>query len=125
MSELREARLSKTKSLINRGLNPYAETFEISHSSKYLIENYDFLENGQEFNLNVSIAGRVLAKRIMGKIAFFSISDQEGTIQLYLDKLIIDENIDHSSKHLSFDDLKELVDIGDWIGVKGIIKKTN
>ena len=125
MSEFREARLSKTKSLIDRGLNPYAETFDVSHSSKFLIENYDYLENGQEFNLNVSIAGRVLAKRIMGKIAFFSISDQEGNIQLYLDKLIIDKIIDHSSKHLSFDDLKELVDIGDWIGVKGIIKKTN
>ena len=125
MSEFREARLSKAKSLLDRGFNPYSETFVVSHDSKFLIDKYEFLENGQEFNLNVSIAGRVLAKRIMGKIAFFSISDQEGPIQLYLDKLIIDNNIEDSSKHLSFDDLKELVDIGDWIGVKGILKKTN
>ncbi len=125
MSEFREARLSKAKSLLKRGFNPYSETFVVSHDSKFLIDKYDFLENGQEFNLNVSIAGRVLAKRIMGKIAFFSISDQEGSIQLYLDKLNIDNNIEGSSKRLSFDDLKELVDIGDWIGVKGILKKTN
>jgi len=125
LSEFREARLSKAKSLLDRGLNPYAENFDVSHNSKFLKDKYDYLESGQEFNLNVSIAGRVLAKRIMGKIAFFSISDQEGPIQLYLDKLIIDKNSDHSSKHLSFDDLKELVDIGDWIGVKGILKKTN
>ena len=125
MSEFREARLSKAKSLLDKGFNPYSETFVVSHNSKFLIEKYQFLENGQEFNLNVSIAGRVLAKRIMGKIAFFSISDQEGTIQLYLDKLIIDNNIENSSKYLSFEDLKELVDIGDWICVKGILKKTN
>ena len=125
MSDFREARLSKAKSLLDRGFNPYAETFTISHNSKYLVDNYDYLDNGQEFDLNVSIAGRVLAKRIMGKIAFFSIRDQEGTIQLYLDKLIINENIEKSSKRMSFEDLKEFVDIGDWIGVTGIIKKTN
>ena len=125
MPEFREARLIKAKSLLDKGFNPYVDKFNISHNSKFLIDKYDYLENGQEFNLDVSIAGRVLARRVMGKIAFFSISDQEGTIQLYLDKLIIDENIDHLSKHLSFDDLKELVDIGDWIGVRGTIKKTN
>ena len=125
MSEFRETRLSKAKSLLNRGLNPYAETFDISHNSKFLIDKYDYLENGQEVDLNISIAGRVLARRIMGKIAFFSISDQEGDIQLYLEKQIIDKNADHSLKHLSFNDLKELVDIGDWIGVKGTLKKTN
>ena len=59
----------------------------------------------------------------MGKIAFFRISDQEGSIQLYLEKLIIDS--DNNNKKLCFEDLKELVDIGDWIGVHGSIKKTN
>jgi len=125
LSEFKEARLGKAKSLFNRGLNPYAETFDISHNSKFLKDKYDYLENGQEIDLNVSIAGRVLARRIMGKIAFFSISDQEGAIQLYLDKQIIDNNAEHSLKHLSFNDLKELVDIGDWIGAKGTLKKTN
>ena len=124
MSEIREARLLKANSLINKGFQPYAETFKISHSTKFLTENYDYLDNGQELNLNVSLAGRVLAKRVMGIIAFFTITDQEGKIQLYLEKKIVDD-FESSAKLLSFDDLKETVDIGDWMGVYGTIKKTN
>ena len=60
----------------------------------------------------------------MGKIAFFTINDQEGQIQLYLEKNIINNN-ELNSRFLSFEDLKEIVDIGDWIGVYGTIKKTN
>ena len=65
-----------------------------------------------------------MAKRVMGKIAFFTISDQDGQIQLYLDKKIINLNLE-KQKLLSFEDIKEIVDIGDWIGVNGTIKKTN
>jgi len=121
LSDFREARLNKAQSLIQKGYSPYAEKFNVTHTSKFLIDTYSYLENGEEFDLNVSIAGRVLAKRVMGKLAFFSISDQEGPIQLFLDKLVINQ-CDHN---LSFEDLKEIVDIGDWIGVQGIIKKTN
>tara|TARA_Y100000589_G_scaffold328231_1_gene371892 strand:+ start:346 stop:1848 length:1503 start_codon:yes stop_codon:yes gene_type:complete len=121
LSEFREARLNKAKSLIQKGVEPYSDKFEVTHTTKFLLENYNYLDNGQELDLEVSLAGRVLARRVMGKIAFFSISDQEGPIQLFLDKYIIDQN----NKKLSFEDLKELVDIGDWIGVKGSLKKTN
>ena len=65
-----------------------------------------------------------MAKRVMGKIAFFTIVDQEGQIQLYLEKRVIDCNLENQ-KLLSFEDIKEIVDIGDWIGVFGTIKKTN
>ena len=123
MSEFREARLSKAQILISKGFDPYSENFKVTHSTKHLIEKFSFLKSGEEFDLDVSIAGRVLAKRVMGKIAFFSISDQEGSIQLYLEKLIIDS--DNNIKKLCFEDLKEIVDIGDWIGVHGSIKKTN
>ncbi len=123
MSEFREARLSKVKTLLNKGFDPYSENFIVTHTSKFLINKYSYLENGQECDVDISFAGRVLAKRVMGKIAFFSISDQDGPIQLYLDKLIINNN--NKSKKLSFEDLKDLVDIGDWIGVHGSIKKTN
>ena len=124
MSEIREARLLKANSLVNKGFEPYAETFKTSHSTKFLIEKFSYLDNGQEFNLNVALAGRVIAKRVMGKIAFFTITDQEGKIQLYLEKKIIDD-VEINAKLLSFEDLKEIVDIGDWIGVHGTIKKTN
>ena len=122
MSEFRDARLNKAKILRSKGFEPYSESFKVTHSTKNLNDKFSYLKNGEEFNLDVSLAGRVLAKRVMGKIAFFSISDQEGSIQLYLEKLIIDSD---NNKKLSFEDLKELVDIGDWIGVHGSIKKTN
>jgi len=124
LSEIREARLQKINSLQSRGFASYAENFIISHTTKFLTEKFDYLESGQEENFSVSIAGRVMAKRVMGKIAFFTISDQEGQIQLYLDKRIINLNLE-KQKLLSFEDIKEIVDVGDWIGVYGTIKKTN
>ena len=91
MSEIREARLLKANSLVKKGFQPYAETFKISHSTKFLSEKFGYLDDGQDFNLNVSLAGRVLAKRVMGKIAFFTINDEEGKIQLYIEKKVIDD----------------------------------
>ncbi len=124
MSEIREARLQKANSLVSKGFASYAESFRVSHTTKFLIQKFDYLENGQEEDFKVSIAGRVMAKRVMGKIAFFTISDQESQIQLYLDKRIINCNLENQ-KLLSYEDIKEIVDIGDWIGVCGTIKKTN
>jgi len=89
LSEIREARLQKANSLVSKGFASYAESFKISHTTQFLLQKFDYLENGQEEDFSVSLAGRVLAKRVMGKIAFFTISDQEGQIQLYLDKRII------------------------------------
>ena len=124
MSEIRDARLQKANSLLTKGFASYAESFKVSHSTQFLVQKFDYLENGQEEDFIVSIAGRVMAKRVMGKIAFFTINDQEGQIQLYLDKRIINLNLENQ-KLLSYEDIKEIVDIGDWIGVCGTIKKTN
>jgi len=124
LAEIKEARLQKASSLVNKGFASYAQSFNVSHTTSFLVQKFDHLENGQEEDFSVSIAGRVLAKRVMGKIAFFTISDQEGQIQLYLDKRIINFNLE-KQKLLSFEDIKEIVDIGDWIGVYGTIKKTN
>ena len=124
MSDIREARLQKANSLVSKGFASYAESFRVSHTTKFLVQKFDYLENGQEEDFSVSIAGRVMAKRVMGKIAFFTVSDQEGHIQLYLDKSFINVDLENQ-KLLSFEDIKEIVDIGDWIGVYGTIKKTN
>ena len=124
MSDIRDVRLQKAKSLVKRGFASYAESFKVSHTIKFLIHKFDYLDNGQEEDFSVSVAGRVMAKRVMGKIAFFTICDQEGHIQLYLDKRIINCNLENQ-KLLSFEDLKDLGDVGDWIGVYGTIKKTN
>ena len=124
MSEIREARLQKANLLVSKGFVSYAQNFRVSHNTSFLTQEFDYLENGQEEDFSVSLAGRVMAKRVMGKIAFFTISDQEGQIQLYLDNKIINSNSE-KQKLLSFEDIKEIVDIGDWIGVYGTIKKTN
>ena len=124
MSEIKEARLQKASSLVNKGFASYAQSFKVTHTTSFLIKEFDYLENGQEEDFSVSLAGRVMAKRVMGKIAFFTISDQEGQIQLYLDKAIINSNLNNQTL-LSFEDIKEIVDVGDWIGVLGTIKKTN
>jgi lysyl-tRNA synthetase class 2 len=124
LSEIREARLQKANALVNKGFASYAENFIVSHNTQFVIQKFGHLENGQEENFSVSIAGRVMAKRVMGKIAFFTICDEGGQIQLYLDQRIINLNLDEQ-KLLSFEDIKEIVDIGDWIGVYGTIKKTN
>ena len=116
MSEIKEARLQKASSLVNKGFASYAQSFKVSHTTSFLIQKFDHLENGQEEDFSVSIAGRVLAKRVMGKIAFFTINDEEGQIQLYLEKKIINRNSENQ-KLLSYEDIKEIVDIGDWIGV--------
>ena len=105
MSEIKEARLQKANSLVSKGFASYAQSFRVSNTTKFLIQKFDYLENCQEEDFSVSIAGRVMAKRVMGKIAFFTISDQEGQIQLYLDKRIINVNLDNQ-KLLSFEDIK-------------------
>jgi len=48
LSEIREARLQKANSLVNNGFASYAESFTVSHTTKFLIEKFDYLENGQE-----------------------------------------------------------------------------
>ena len=121
MSEIKEARLQKANSLVNKGFASYAQSFRVSNTTKFLIQKFDYLENGQEEDFSVSLAGRVMAKRVMGKIAFFTISDQEGQIQLYLDKRIINLNLE-KQKLLSFEDLKEIVDIMQIETVVGVGK---
>ena len=62
MSEIREARLKKVNSLISKGFASYAESFSVSHTTQFLIQKFDYLENGQEEDFGVSLAGRVMAK---------------------------------------------------------------
>ena len=65
--------------------------------------------------------GRVMGKRVFGKLAFYTLADSAGEIQLYLEQ----DAITAAGGDDSFDDLKTLVDVGDWIGVQGGIKRTD
>lgn len=122
LDEIRAARLEKVDQLKAIAMNPYAYKWEISHHSAELQEKYKDIAAGEEVEAPVSIAGRILARRVFGKLAFFKLQDETGTIQLYLDKKLI--NAGMPDLEGAFNHLKKLTDVGDVIGVKGIIKRT-
>ena len=116
MSELRETRLEKANALRKQGVEPYALNFDPTDRMAQLQEVHADLPNGEERDLNVAVAGRVMTRRVMGKLAFFTLSDETGTIQLFLEKSTLGE---------SFAQITSLVDAGDLIGVSGILRRTD
>ena len=116
MSELRDTRLEKAQALIECGQTPYALRFEPSHRTAQLQKAHADLPNGEERDVSVAIAGRVMTRRVMGKLAFFTLADETGPIQLFIEKAALEEG---------FKQITSLVDAGDWIGVKGILRRTD
>ncbi|KAH6811292.1 Lysyl-tRNA synthetase [Perilla frutescens var. frutescens] len=116
---VRAIRIKKVQELRSKGLDAYAYKWERTHSSNQLQEIYRDLGNGEEAaseSDRVSIAGRIVARRAFGKLAFLTLRDDSGIIQLYCEKerLLSDQ----------FEHLKTLVDIGDILGAEGSIKRT-
>ncbi|KAM3102546.1 lysine--tRNA ligase [Phormidesmis sp. 146-12] len=121
--ELRATRIEKAEQLKQLGINPYAYRWQSTHSAHELQEKYVELSNGEEIEIEVAIAGRILARRVFGKLAFFTLQDETGSIQLYLDKKRIQEHMGEADPQ-AFDHLKQLTDVGDIIGAKGTVKRT-
>jgi lysyl-tRNA synthetase class 2 len=122
LEEIRAARLEKVIRIKDAGLNPYAYKWASTHHAQELQDKYADLANGEEIDIDVAIAGRIVARRIMGKLAFFSLQDETGTIQLYLDKKRIGETMAASAN--AFNTVIKLTDTGDILGAKGTIKRT-
>lgn len=121
--DIRAARLEKVNQLKQLGSNPYAYSWQSSHHTAQLQEKFADLPSGEEVDLEVAVAGRIMARRVFGKLAFFTLQDETGTIQLYLEKNRIQEcmaDIDADA----FTHLKQLTDTGDILGAKGTIKRT-
>lgn len=106
INELKAVRLEKEKRLANYGIQVHPERYETNYTLKDAMKLKDDTEN-------VKIAGRIMAKRKMGKITFIDIQDIEGHMQCYITKNNIGEE-----KYLMF---HETIDIGDFIGVNGKI----
>ncbi|AFZ29454.1 lysyl-tRNA synthetase, class II [Gloeocapsa sp. PCC 7428] len=123
LEEIRAARLEKVAQLKQLGMNPYAYRWEVTHHAAQLQEKFADLPSGEEVDVEVAIAGRILARRVFGKLAFFSLQDETGTIQLYLDKKRIQQGM-ASTDPDAFNHLKQLTDVGDILGAKGTVKKT-
>ena len=114
-SEQEKVRREKLRKIIALGINPYpAELFPVSHLSSEIKGNF---ESGKK----VWVAGRIMSRRIQGKASFAEIQDSEGKIQLYFNR---DEICKYDDKSLYNEVYKKLLDIGDIIGVTGILFKT-
>mgnify|MGYP002777190536 CR=1 FL=1 len=120
--EIRATRLAKVEQLKQIGQNPYAYRWQITHHTADLQEKFVDLPAGEEVTLEVAVAGRILARRVFGKLAFFSLQDETGSIQLYLDKTRIEAAMGDTPD--AFNHLKQLTDVGDIIGARGTIKRT-
>lgn len=111
--QIRRNTLDEIKSL---GINPYpADKFEVNVTSEEILKNFKpELENYKD----VSIAGRIMNRRIMGNASFTEIQDAVGRIQLYFNRDVICPGEDKTLYNTVF---KRLLDIGDIIGVKGYV----
>ncbi len=114
-SQLVEARKKKIEELKAEGINPYAYKFEQTHHASEINEKYAQLKAEGQTKDKVSVAGRIMQLRSMGKIAFVHLQDQTGKVQLYFR-----ENDLGKDKYK----LLKKFDIGDIIGVSGTIFKT-
>lgn len=116
LSEQEILRRTSLQKLMEMGINPYpAEAFEINASSEDILK--EFPKDNSLFQ-DVSIAGRIISRRIMGKASFAEIQDAAGKIQLYINR---DELCPNEDKTLYNEVFKKLLDIGDIIGVKGYV----
>jgi len=123
LSELRETRLEKGKALAELGQGPYALRFEPSHRTAELQQAHADLANGEERDVAVAVAGRVMTRRVMGKLAFFTLADETGPIQLFIEKATLAASMPDDPE--AFAHITSLVDAGDLIGVHGSLRRTD
>ncbi|MGI8935020.1 MAG: lysine--tRNA ligase [Phormidesmis sp.] len=121
---IRATRLQKVEALKAAGMTPYAYSWDITHSVASLQDKFADLEAGAEADFAVSVAGRIMARRVFGKLAFFTLQDETGTIQLYLEKKTIQAEMGEADPQ-AFNHLKQLTDAGDILGAQGTIKRTD
>jgi lysyl-tRNA synthetase, class II len=119
LSEQEVIRREKLKEIIKLGINPYPpELFEINVNAADIHENYE--RNKTDYK-NISIAGRIMSVRDMGKACFVNLQDATGRIQLYVKR----DDICPGDDKVKYDVLfKKLLDIGDIIGVGGFVFTT-
>ena len=118
LSEQEQVRRNSMQALRDRGIEPYpAAEFTVSGHSKEIKENFKDEDEPRQ----VSVAGRIMSRRIMGKAAFVELQDAEGRIQIYVSRDDICPGEDKELYNVVF---KKLLDIGDFIGVKGFVFRT-
>lgn len=120
LSEQEVIRRQSLQEIINLGIDPYpAALYPVNTSAKAIHDTY---KQGEEDKFaNVTIAGRLMTRRIMGKAAFAEIQDATGRIQIYISRDDIAPGEDKTLYNTLF---KKLLDIGDFIGITGHVFTT-
>ena len=120
LSEQEQLRRKSLAALREAGINPYpAERFDVSATAQSIAEGFDAAP--EQFEA-VTIAGRMMSRRIMGSASFFELQDHTGRIQVYIRRDDICPEGDPTLYNTVF---KKLLDIGDFIGVEGFAFRTN
>ena len=113
---VRRESLDKMREL---GINPYPQAkFDVSMMTQEILDNY--AEGKPQFK-DITIAGRIMSKRIMGKASFAEIQDSAGRIQVYVAR---DEICPDEDKTMYNEVFKKLLDIGDFVGIRGYVFTT-
>lgn len=117
LNELLVIRRNKLDELRALGIDPFGKKYVRTHSAKEILDAYNdkTKEELDELKAEVSIAGRIMQKRGMGKASFAHLQDLSGRIQIYVREDSVEE-----AKYKAFD----LLDLGDIVGVRGVVFKT-
>ena len=120
LSEQEQLRRKSLAALREAGINPYpAERFDVNATAASIAEGFD--ANPESFQ-TITIAGRMMSRRIMGSASFFELQDHTGRIQVYIRR---DDICPEGDPMLYNTVFKKLLDIGDFIGVEGFAFRTN
>lgn len=118
LSEQEIVRRNSMQALRDRGIEPYpAAEYVVTGHSKEIKENFSDDAEKRE----VSVAGRIMSRRIMGKASFVELQDADGRIQVYVSR---DDLCPGEDKDLYNVVFKKLLDIGDFVGIKGFVFRT-
>ena len=120
LSEQEQLRRASLAALRELGINPYpAERYEVTATAREIAENFSPEKGNYQ---NVSVAGRIMSRRIMGSASFFELQDSTGRIQIYIRRDDVCPEGDTTLYNTVF---KKLLDIGDFVGVEGFAFLTN
>ena len=119
LNEQQQIRLEKLTQLRELGVNPYPYHFDVTHKANEILSTPDLIRENPEIDSSepVSIAGRIMTRRIMGKASFFTLRDSTDTIQVYIRR----DDVGTEEYNTLF---KKYVDIGDFVGIRGFVFKT-
>jgi len=111
----RERRLGRVAEIRAAGGQPYPHRFDRSHTLADVRAAHHALEPGTETDVRVSVAGRVMLRRVQGRLVFITLRDRSDELQLFISQAVVGD--------APFEDIAAL-DLGDWVGARGAVMST-